>query len=87
MLSKSSSSFIEPGTFLPMRFFRTFMGGGGRSTCRRVSCAVAGHDHPHLPKGQIFGKNGVPSSVDALLSDEFFQLDYVHTPGWLDYEW
>ena len=32
-----------------------------------------GHGHPHLPKGQIFGKDGMLSSVDALFLDAVLQ--------------
>jgi hypothetical protein len=53
--------------------------GKARSTCRRVSCDVAGHGHPHLPKGHIFGKNGV-LIADALLPDQSLQLDMFLLP-------
>jgi hypothetical protein len=77
MRSNSSSSFTEPGTFSPAKYFHSSMGGGARSTCRRVSCAVAGHGHPHLPKGQICGINATEHAVLALLPDQFLQNDYI----------
>ena len=48
-----------------------------------VLSLAAGHGHPHLPKNQIHGINGVLSSIDAPLFDEVLQL-YYDTLSWLD---
>jgi hypothetical protein len=82
--SSASSSFIEPGTFLPVKLLSTFVEGEARSTCRRVSCAVAGRGHPHLPKGQICGINVAEHAVLALFPDEVLQDHYVLAPGNVD---
>jgi hypothetical protein len=80
--------FIEPCTFLPARFSNSSsaMEEGSKSTCRRVSCAVASYDHPHLPKGQICGINVTEHAVLALFLDEVLQLHDIRIPGWFDPE-
>jgi hypothetical protein len=63
-----------------------FGGGDKINLQERVSLAIAGHGRPHLPKSQIFGKNGVRSGVDALFFDEVLQVDYAHIPGCVNSE-
>ena len=41
---------------------------------------------PWIPLAWHPSINGVLSSIGALFFDDVLQLDYVHTPGWLDSE-
>ena len=73
---------------VPQRIIqRIIRGGGYEINLQEVNCAVAGHGHPHLLEGQVFGKNCVLRIVDAISLNELLQLVYGHIPGWSDYEW